>query len=122
MLQLQQRPILNPLCRAGDLTHAAVETTLDPYPTAPQQEVHFLAKKNKTGVPWWLSRLRIGPCHCCGSGYSCGAGLSPGPGILQAVGAVKEREAGREGDNTAGVYASLTGQAQRFTVTENFLQ
>lgn len=37
--QLQQRPILNPLRRAGDLTQAAVETTLDPYPTAPQQEL-----------------------------------------------------------------------------------
>ena len=27
----------------------------------------------QVGVPWWLSRLRIRSCHCCGSGYSCGS-------------------------------------------------
>ena len=32
-------------------------------------------------VPWWLSRLRIGSCHCSSSGLRCcGAALSPGPG------------------------------------------
>ena len=33
----------------------------------------------QTGVSWWLSRLRIWHCHCCG------VGSIPGPGILQAV-------------------------------------
>ena len=31
-------------------------------------------KKEMTGDPWWLSRLRIQHFHCCGSG------LIPGPG------------------------------------------
>jgi len=31
-------------------------------------------------VPWWLSRLRIQHCHCCGSGDCCGMGSNPGLG------------------------------------------
>ena len=31
-----------------------------------------------SGLPWWLSRLRIQHCYCCGSGYSCGLGMIPG--------------------------------------------
>ena len=38
------------------------------------------AKRKGRGVPWWLSGLRICPCHYCGSGYSCGSGSVPSPG------------------------------------------
>ena len=34
------------------------------------------------GVPWWLSRLRIWHCHCCGSGCCCGVGLIPDLGTF----------------------------------------
>ena len=32
-------------------------------------QLHTLGKKCLTffGVPWWCRRLRIQPCHCCGS-------------------------------------------------------
>ena len=33
-----------------------------------------------SGVPLWLSGLRIQHCHCCGSGHCCGTGSIPGPG------------------------------------------
>ena len=33
------------------------------------------------GVPWWLSRLRIWHCQCCGLGRCCGVGLIPIPGV-----------------------------------------
>ena len=32
-------------------------------------------KANFGRVPWWLSRLRIWHCHCCGSHHFCGIGL-----------------------------------------------
>ena len=35
------------------------------------------ANAKSSGVPWWLSRLRIQHCHCCGSGCSCGSGSIP---------------------------------------------
>ena len=28
------------------------------------------------GIPWWLSRLRSQPCHCCGMGSIPGLGTS----------------------------------------------
>ena len=37
--------------------------------------------KAYSGVPWWLSALRIWHCHCYGSGHYCGSGSIPGPGI-----------------------------------------
>ena len=36
-------------------------------------------KNVKTGVPWWLSRLRIQHCHCCGTDSI----LDPGTSISQ---------------------------------------
>jgi len=33
-----------------------------------------------SGVPWWLSRLRIWHCQCCGLGWSYGTGSTPCPG------------------------------------------
>ena len=33
----------------------------------------FYFKTQRKGVPWWHSRLRTWPCHCCGSSYCCGA-------------------------------------------------
>ena len=40
-----------------------------------------LKKKEREpgGVPWWLSRLRIWCCHCCGLGHHSGTGSIPGP-------------------------------------------
>ena len=37
-------------------------------------------KKSGSGVPLWLSRLRIWHCYCHASGCSCGTGVIPGPG------------------------------------------
>ena len=34
-----------------------------------------------SGVPWWLSGLRIWHCPCCGSGYSCDIGSIPSLGM-----------------------------------------
>ena len=39
-----------------------------------------LFKCCRTGVPWWLSRLRVQRCHCYGLGSLCGMGLVLGPG------------------------------------------
>ena len=36
------------------------------------------SERKTTGVPWWLSRLRIW-CHCCGSGHCCGVGSVSSP-------------------------------------------
>ena len=35
--------------------------------------------RDKTGVPWWLSGLRIWPSHCCGLGCCFGTGSVPEP-------------------------------------------
>jgi len=35
---------------------------------------------SKIGVPWWLGRLKIQCCHCCGSGRCCGSDSVLGPG------------------------------------------
>ena len=40
----------------------------------------FAVSKTPSGVPHWLSRLRIWHCHCCGSGHCCGARLIPSQG------------------------------------------
>lgn len=46
--------------------------------------------KNKImGVFLWCSKLRIGCCHCSGSGCCCSMGLIPGLGIC-ATGAAKK--------------------------------
>ena len=39
----------------------------------------FIAKI-MSGVPWWLSGLRIQHCQYRGSGHCCGSGSIPGPG------------------------------------------
>ena len=31
-------------------------------------------QNSHTGAPWWLSRLRLRCCRCCGSSYYCGSG------------------------------------------------
>ena len=36
----------------------------------------ILIMKYNSGVPWWLSGLRIWHCHCCGSGSIPGQGTS----------------------------------------------
>ena len=38
----------------------------------------MINEKSTTGVPLWLSGLRIWCCHCCGSGYCSGTGSVPG--------------------------------------------
>lgn len=38
------------------------------------------------GVPSWLSRLKSGCCHCCGSTYSCDEGSIPGLGTYTCCG------------------------------------
>ena len=38
------------------------------------------------GVPWWLSKLRIWHCHCCGTG------LIPGQELTHALGTTKNKE------------------------------
>ena len=39
------------------------------------------SKKAQAGVLWWLSKLRLQCCHCCGKGYRGGKGSVSGPGI-----------------------------------------
>ena len=46
----------------------------------------FRWKKYKKGVLWWLSRLRIWHCHCCG------LSLVPGPGTSVCRDVAKERK------------------------------
>ena len=36
--------------------------------TSPRPGPQFSCMKRVGGVPWWLSRLRIQHCHCCGMG------------------------------------------------------
>ena len=36
--------------------------------------------QQSTRAPWWLSRLKIQHCHCCGSGCCCGSVSIPGLG------------------------------------------
>ena len=43
-------------------------------------------------VPWWLRRLRIQNCHCCGSGYCFREGLIPCLGILQLLDVAKKKK------------------------------
>ena len=43
-------------------------------------------REGKWGVPWWLSRLRIWRCHCCGSSYCCCEGLTPDPRTSACLG------------------------------------
>ncbi|WP_251884210.1 hypothetical protein, partial [Klebsiella pneumoniae] len=53
-----------------------------------KKKLDFFDLKNKTkpydfkvdGTPWWLSGVRIQPCHCCGSGYCHGTGSVPALG------------------------------------------
>ena len=44
------------------------------------------------GVPMWLSRLRIQPYHCSGSGCCCGVGSIPDPGISICCGCGKKKK------------------------------
>ena len=46
-------------------------------------------QNSDTGVPWWLSRLRIWCSDCCGLGCCCGMGLIPALGRLYAAGMAK---------------------------------
>ena len=43
-------------------------------------------RKVRLGVPWWLSRLSIWLCHCCGSSHSCGTRSIPGLGTSTCQG------------------------------------
>ena len=40
-------------------------------------------KKDHIGVPWWLSWLRVQPCHCCGSDSIPSPGTSACCGYAQ---------------------------------------
>ena len=66
----------------------------------------YLKESRESRVPWWLSRLKIWHCHCCGTGSILG------PGTLHAVGASKKKE--EEGNqrigNIAIVYTSIYKQ------------
>ena len=44
------------------------------------------------GVPMWLSRLKIQPYHCSGSGCCCGVGSIPDPGISICCGCGKKKK------------------------------
>ena len=44
------------------------------------------------GVPLWCSGLRIGHCHCSGSGLCCGSGLIPGPGTSTCPGRHRQKK------------------------------
>ena len=37
---------------------------------AGEEEYKTSLQKWETEIPWWLSRLRIWCCHCCGSGVT----------------------------------------------------
>ena len=47
---------------------------------------NFGAERSRGRVPWWLSRLRIWHCQCCGSSHCCHASLIPGLGISSCQG------------------------------------
>ena len=53
----------------------------------------MLCKKLSCGVPWWVSRLRIQHCHCCGMGSVPGLGTSVGHGCSKKK---KERKRKKE--------------------------
>ena len=74
-LTLWQLQILNPLRRAREWTCILIDTS-EPQRKLP--DLHVLKSQDQV-VPWWLSRLRIPCCHCCGSGYCCVKGLIPEP-------------------------------------------
>ena len=42
-------------------------------------DCEIISKDNKSGVLWWLRRLRIQHCHCYGLGCCYGVGSVPGP-------------------------------------------
>ena len=45
-----------------------------------QKITHVFLYIIETGVPWWLGKLKIWHCHCCGWGCCCGTGSIPGLG------------------------------------------
>ena len=49
---------------ARSLTHCTIRELLDLL----LKTISFLFNLKQTGVTWWLSRLRIWHCHCCGVG------------------------------------------------------
>ena len=45
-----------------------------------------MLKSMNSGVPIWLSTLRIWHCHYSGSGHCCGSGSVPSPGTSACLG------------------------------------
>ena len=53
-------------------------------------------KRERLGVPMWLSRLRIPCCHYSGSGHRCGKSLILGLGTSTCLWCGQKRERERE--------------------------
>ena len=50
-------------------------------------------KPSSSGIPWWLSRLMIQCCHCCGSGVTAVVQVqSLAQKLLHAMSAAKEKK------------------------------
>ena len=72
---------------------------------------YYSALKNEwsTGVPWWLSRVKICHCHHCGLGPSCGLGSILSKDLPHALGIAKKerRKEGKERKEERGWYILL---------------
>ena len=56
------------------------------------RNVSFYSLKENCRVPWWLSRLRIWCCPCCGSGYCWAVGWIPDGELLHATSLAKKKK------------------------------
>ena len=65
--------------------------------------------KTLTGVPPWLSRLRIQCCHFCGSGYNCGTGSIFGPQISTCCSMAKQTNTDWGSSHCGSIIINLTG-------------
>ena len=73
-----QGPQVPPAADSGQLA--------DKYPSG------GIVEKHQSGVPSWLSGLRIQHCHCCVSGHCCGSGSTTGQGTSTWGGCVKKNK------------------------------
>ena len=57
--------------------------------------VSVLVRRETCGVPWWLCRLMICHCHCCGSGSIPGLG-TPWPTVVAKKKKMEKRTSEKE--------------------------
>ena len=57
-----------------------------------KNNVNNCTGKTETGIPCWLSRLRVRCCHGCGLDGSCGTGLIPGLGTSACCGGSQKKK------------------------------